>query len=106
MGRYINTISHTISTVFGSDAARRIVTKLATHGLRALSYARTLLVRLSGEASAQLQVVAVRHGQPGVAHAARTLEPTCSGATWQRMPRRLVKPGPGAKSVDCGSAEF
>jgi hypothetical protein len=99
MSRYLTQNLDTITSALGRFARGIVVTGLATHGLRTLQYARTLLARLADEASACLQVVALRPAQPAVAHAAWTVEHAGSRPLRLRASWRLVKPGSGARFV-------
>lgn len=98
MSRYLTQILDTIATALGTFARGTVVTGLATRGLRALEYARILLVRLAGEAAACLQVVSLRHMQPAVAQAAPRFEHAGSNPRRRRASWRLVKPWSGAGS--------
>jgi hypothetical protein len=98
MSRYLPTITDTITATLRTSYGWNLVTDLATHAVRALGIARTLLVRFMGVAPASWQVVAVRRLQPAVDRAARAHRLHCSQAMWQRWSLRPVKPGPGAKS--------
>jgi hypothetical protein len=98
MRRLIATVTETITTVFGTRPNGNDVIDLATPRLRALTVARTLLVRLTGRVPAGWQVADMRHMQPAVAvgGAARLLKHYCLSTLRSRPSRRRVEPGAGA----------
>jgi hypothetical protein len=98
MGRYLNTITGTITTALNTSAGRNLVTDRATPMVRALSPVRAFLVRLLGFSPLQLQAVAVRGLRPTADCAALMHRLHCRHALWQCWSWRPVKPRQEAKS--------
>jgi len=87
-------IIDTIASVFSTRIGRIIVTDLATHGLCALSNARSLLVRLTGRKPARVYVVNEDRERPvGVPGAARILGNHCLSMTWSHPSDRPMRRG-------------
>jgi len=98
MSRYLTQILDTITSALGTFARGIVVVGLTTHGLGTLALARTLSVRLAGQASACLQVASLRRVQPAMAHAPRAFEHAGSNPRRLHAAWGLVKPRSGAGS--------
>ena len=95
MRQFINTITDSIITLFGVKPNGTVVAGMVEHGLRAASFARTLLVPLTGLAPVGLQMAPARHLRsvdPGAA-AAERLEHYRSSWMWPRLCLRPVISG-------------
>ena len=95
MRQFINTITDSIITVFGVKPNGTVVASIVKHGLRAASFARTLLVPLTGLTPVGLQMAHPRHLRsvdPGTAAAPR-LERYRLSRMWPRLCRRPVISG-------------
>ena len=95
MGRYQTTIIGTISTVNGFDADGNVVVGLAARGVRALALARTLLLRLTGMATARLHSAFIGP-MPAVAAAGRILRQHRLSTPGTRCRWLSREPGAGA----------
>jgi len=95
MRQFINTITDSIITVFGVKPNVTVVVGVVEHGLRAVSFARTLLVPLTGLAPVDLPMARARRWRSvdmGAAAAPR-LARYRSSWVWPRPGRRPVISG-------------
>jgi hypothetical protein len=96
MSRYTTMVFDAIATICGTVVRTIVVSHPATHGLRALGFTRSLLVRLADEASARWQVALWRRQPVALAYAARAVNHAGSAARRVHRPWRPVKPRFGA----------
>jgi len=92
MRHFISKINETISTVIGVRPNGIVVSDLVTHALRTRDFARSLLLRLTGQVPAYLYVANMRHLQPADVGAVGTSRCYCLSLRRLRPSWRGMKP--------------
>ena len=98
MRQFITSITETITTVLDVRRNGIVVADLVTRGLRAGTIVRSLLLRLTGQMPARLQVVHMCHEQPADAGGLGVFRHYCLSTLRSRQSWRGVKPGSGAST--------